>query len=407
MPLPYMMPEYWIKYDPHAIVAELTDAKAAVISLKSIPYQRSWTDALQQVQLKSEVAGTSQIEGADFTGTELDDALAVETPEQLHTRSQRQAHCAVQTYRWIARLPDDRPIDESLILQVHRGIVTGCDDDHCPPGILRAQDQNVVFGSPRHRGATGGAECAEAFSKLSASLANEFRQHDPLIQSLALHYHIGAMHPFLDGNGRTARAVEALLLQRAGLRDELFIAMSNFYYDEKPSYLAMLSKVRENNYDLTPFLSFGLRGIASQCHKLLRTIRNNVQKTLFRDVAYDLFNRMRTPKQRYIAKRQMAILNMLLESDKLLLDEAYKSASNHYSTLKNPWKAYIRDMIKLVAIGAVQVDAEEGSPVTLKVNLDWPTEITETDFFERASHMPQAKTYKFMQVPSPSTVAEF
>lgn len=51
------------------------------------------------------------------------------------------------------------------------------------------------------------------------------------------------MHPFLDGNGRTARAVEALMLQRAGLRDALFIAMSNYYYDEKTVYLAALAEV--------------------------------------------------------------------------------------------------------------------------------------------------------------------
>jgi Fic family protein len=38
-----------------------------------------------------------------------------------------------------------------------------------------------------------------------------------------------AMHPFADGNGRTARALEALLLQRAGLREACFIPMSNYF----------------------------------------------------------------------------------------------------------------------------------------------------------------------------------
>jgi Fic family protein len=41
------------------------------------------------------------------------------------------------------------------------------------------------------------------------------------------------MHPFLDGNGRTARALEALMLQRTGLRDTLLIAMSNYSYEQK------------------------------------------------------------------------------------------------------------------------------------------------------------------------------
>jgi len=39
-----------------------------------------------------------------------------------------------------------------------------------------------------------------------------YRGHDPLIQALAMHYHFASMHPFLDGNGRSARALETLML---------------------------------------------------------------------------------------------------------------------------------------------------------------------------------------------------
>ncbi len=78
------------------------------------------------------------------------------------------------------------------------------------------------------------------------------------------------MHPFLDGNGRTARALEALVLQRAGLRDTAFIAMSNYYYEEKAAYLDVLAEVRSQNHDLTPFINFGLKGIALQCDRSSR-----------------------------------------------------------------------------------------------------------------------------------------
>jgi hypothetical protein len=75
------------------------------------------------MQLKRGVAGTSKIEGADFTDHELDVALRPNVrPEELLTRSQRQAHSAVQTYRWIATVPDDRPVDGGLICEVHRRI---------------------------------------------------------------------------------------------------------------------------------------------------------------------------------------------------------------------------------------------------------------------------------------------
>jgi Fic family protein len=95
-----------------------------------------------------------------------------------------------------------------------------------------------------------------------------FHEHDPLIQALALHYHLASLHPFLDGHGRTARAIEALMLQRVGLRDTLFIAMSNYYYEEKTAYLQALTDTRAANHHLTPFLKFALKGIEIQCSRL-------------------------------------------------------------------------------------------------------------------------------------------
>jgi hypothetical protein len=44
--------------------------------------------------------------------------------------------------------------------------------------------------------------------------------------------------------------------------------MSNYYYDEKPTYLAKLAEVRARGHGLTPFLAFGLRGVTVQCNRL-------------------------------------------------------------------------------------------------------------------------------------------
>jgi len=398
MAVPYRVPEQWLRYDARALVGELAEAKAAVMSLTAIPYQRSWAEALQKIQLKQEAAGTSRIEGAEFTEKELDAALRDETPEAALTRSQRQARAAINTYRWIAKIPTDRPVTPDLIREIHRRIVTGCDDDHCPPGQLRSAGNNVTFGTPRHRGAEGGRECDIAFRRLGEALEREFREHDPLVQALALHYHVGAMHPFLDGNGRTARALEALFLQRAGLKDELFIAMSNYYYDEKPSYLSALSAVRATNYDLTSFLRFGLRGIAKQCSRLLGEIRTHVQKSLFRDMMYDLFSRLKSTRRRVIAERQIELLKVLLEVESLDHQELFKRASRSYEKLKSPWKAFIRDLIDLAELGTVLlISMEKTDTVTVSVDLEWPTQITDTEFFERVQKLPKAKTHQFLK----------
>lgn len=391
MAVPYALPERWIRYDVAEIVNELIDAKAAVRSLTSMPFQRSWAEALQAMELKREIAGTSKIEGADFTEKELDEALSGEAPPGQLTRSQRQARSAINAYRWIGKLPVDRPVDESLIREVHRQIVTGCDDDHCAPGQLRGAGENVVFGRPRHRGVEGGKECDLAFHKLCDALNQEFRGHDNLVQALALHYHIGAMHPFHDGNGRTARAVEALLLQRAELKDTLFIAMSNFYYDEKDAYLSTLSEVRDKNYDLTPFLKFGLRGIALQCGRLLKEIKIHVQKSLFRDVMGKMYGRLHSTRKRALAARQCELLSKLLDLNEVDIQAFFDDVEKHYIRLKVPFRAYVRDLNHLSGLRAIRVRKIE-EEYFVAVRLEWATEITETEFYRQINKLPEAKT---------------
>jgi hypothetical protein len=60
----YELPKRWILYDASAVMAALVEAKSAVRALTTLPYQKSWVEALQELQLKREVAGTSRIEGA-------------------------------------------------------------------------------------------------------------------------------------------------------------------------------------------------------------------------------------------------------------------------------------------------------------------------------------------------------
>ncbi len=394
----YVRPNYWIIYNRDAVFQELVETKAAVLSLKAIPHQRDWVERLQEIQLKMEVAGTSRIEGAEFTELELETALSPTTSvSELITRSQRQARAAVNTYKWISEIPGDRPISTGMIQEIHAHMVRGCDDDHVPPGRFRGPDQNVTFGQPRHRGCNGGAECEGLMGELVRALNQEFKGHDPLIQATAFHYHFAAMHPFLDGNGRTARAIEALLLQRAGLRDTAFIAMSNYYYEEKANYLAVLAQVRAAGHDLTAFVVFALRGVRIQCERLNAEITINVKRAVFRNMMFDLFPRLQTPRKRVIAQRQIEILKTLLEGE-IRINELFRKLESVYTQkMKAPVPAFLRDLESLVHLGAVRaVSTEKSKLVILRVNLDWPQEVTETDFMRRVKDLPKAKNHEFM-----------
>lgn len=391
----YEMPKSWILYNGTALVQELTEAKGAIMLLKSIPYQRRWVDSLQEMQLKLEVAGTTKIEGADFSGNELDAAMK-QTPGELLTRSQRQAHTSTQTYRWIATIPSDQPLNDDLIREIHNRIITGADDDHCQPGVFRGQDHNVTFGIPPHRGAEGGEECHVAMARLVQSIQGEFSEHDPLVQALAVHYHLGAIHPFLDGNGRTARAVEALMLQRAGLRETAFIAMSNYYYDEKKSYLESLNEAGRLGHDLTAFLKFGLRGVAIQSQRLANEIRTHVSKEIFRSFAHDLFTRLVSPRKSIIAKRQLAILNLLLQMNAMDFEEIVKNLVETYKKVKNPRKAIVRDTNHLGSLRAINVEKTPNERYLVSIRLEWPSEMTESEFFDLLKELPKAKSRSFL-----------
>jgi len=395
----YELPRRWIIYDANAIMAALVEAKAAVQALTTLPYQKSWVEALQQLQLKREVAGTSRIEGAEFTERELDEAIRPNvSPEELRTRSQRQANAAMRAYRWIGEMPPDLPVSGDLVREVHRRLVTGCDDDHCPPGELRGRDHNVTFGIPPHRGVEGGAFCENALAGLLQSAQTDFRDHDPLVQAMALHYHLAAMHPFLDGNGRTARAMEALLLRRAGLTDRAFVAMSNYYYDEKDAYLRILSEVGQKGHDLTPFFVFALRGVRIQCERLTAEIRKQMQRALFRDTMYSLFNRLKTQRKRVIAERQIEILKILLDEETITEINLFTRTKPLYSSVRGDTNAYVRDIVQLQRIGAIQVTRIAGktAEAIVAINLNWPQEIDEGEFLHQMKAMPKGKTFKFL-----------
>ena len=375
----YQRPQRWLRYDPAAIMEPLIAAKTAAGILRGLPYLPQWIAQVHEEQLRLEAVGTSRIEGAEFSQREQDEALAPESATRHDlTHSQRQLRAAEVTYRWLRSQPAERPVNAEFIMDVHRRFVTGCDDDNCEPGALRPAGWNVNFGDPRCRGVQGGDDCRAAFDELCGAVAGEFRQHDRIIQSIALHYHIGAMHPFGDGNGRTARGLEAFMLRQAGVNELVMVSLSNYYYERKEEYLAALSESRRNEHDLTPFLRFALSAIAHQCEAVADTIIDNHKRNLFRQFAEALFGRLRTPRRRVLVERQLAILDLLLETGPLDAVELVLRTASHYNPLKHPFRAQVRDIGDLFELGALLADQNH-----IQVNLDWPQRFSESELIER------------------------
>jgi len=252
----------------------------------------------------------------------------------------------------------------------------------------------ALEGDSRHQLVRGDICDAELVAAL-------LREHRPrCIVHFAAESHLAAMHPFLDGNGRTVRALEALMLRRAGLTDRAFVAMSNYYYDEKAAYLRILSEVRQGGHDLTPFLIFALNGVRIQCERLTAEIRKHMQRTLFRDTMYSLFNRLETKRKRVIGERQIEILKTLLVKDGIVSDDLEKRIQFSYKSIKNGEQAFLRDLVQLAELHAIRLEIRDISfgvdEMRVFINLDWPQEIDEGEFLRRMKAMPKGKTFKFL-----------
>ena len=382
----YTVPQQWIHYDSAIISGLLIEAKTAAGVLKRLPYLSQWIEQVHEEQLRLEALGTSRIEGAEFTQREQEEALASDTPALAGlTHSQRQLRAASDTYRWLRSLPTDMPVTAELAFGIHQRIVKGCDDDHCEPGALRRDGANVTFGRPRCRGTEGGLELAGAFEGLVQAIAREFPKHDRIIQAMAAHYHIGAMHPFGDGNGRSARALEAFMLRQAGVNDMVMVSLSNYYYEHQDEYLAALYESRSNGHNLTPFLRFALPAVTERCDALATEIVTHSKRILYREVAQSLFGRLRSPRRRALAERQLQIISVLLDTDSMRLNELASRVSMYYRNLKFPDRALLRDILGLMELSAIIIS---GGRVT--ADLNWPQNFSESELLEKYEHMPSA-----------------
>lgn len=105
-------------------------------------------------------------------------------------------------------------------------------------------------------------------------LSTEGKSIHPLLRAGLLHYELVAIHPFTDGNGRTARAMALLLLFLEGYEVKKFFSLEEYYDTHPEDYYKALQSVTQHNGDLTIWLEYFLEGIAIEFTR----VKNIVQK---------------------------------------------------------------------------------------------------------------------------------
>jgi Fic family protein len=104
----------------------------------------------------------------------------------------------------------------------------------------------------------------------------ENRHAPPVVAALA-HLELVAIHPFNDGNGRTARAVSRLILVRHGYALDGLVSLDAQLDLDRPAYFAAIRRAIGQdyipNYDATPFAAYFVRSITRSADHVLARIR--------------------------------------------------------------------------------------------------------------------------------------
>ena len=159
-----------------------------------------------------------------------------------------------------------------------------------------------------------------------------------------------------------------------------------------PCRFTGLNAAGERGHDLTPFFKFALRGIERQCQSLFAEIREQVAKALYWNTVTDLFGRLQSPRKRVVSERHAELLKILLKEREMETASLFLQ-TRHLYTVKNHAKAFVRDFGHLLQLGAISIDH---SREKVCINLDWPTQITETEFFQKVKSLPKGKVYPFL-----------
>jgi len=188
---------------------------------------------LQEARLSSEIENIVTTQDALFRA-------AVENPAHLDPATRE-----VLRYRAALRYGSDalarRSIDIDLLLELCSVLSDSeaCLRDQQPVIIEDQAAQKIVYTPPRGR--------QRIVARLQ-NLVDFLRQPgglDPLLKMAVAHYQFEAIHPFVDGNGRTGRILNLLALLQAGLLDIPVLYLSRYIIQRKPEYYRLLRNVTE------------------------------------------------------------------------------------------------------------------------------------------------------------------
>ncbi|MDH2433411.1 Fic family protein [Pokkaliibacter sp. MBI-7] len=230
---------------------------AGSISMNSPVTNAHTRDTYLVSSLIEESISSSQLEGASTTRNVAKEMLRQNRTPKDH--SEQMIYNNYAAMRLIREFRED-DLTEPLMLELHRILTQGTLEEASKAGHYRhmADDIHVVDSSVQEVLHTPPAadELPERMSRLCwfANQTDEDAFVHPVIKAILLHFMIGYDHPFVDGNGRTARALFYWAMSKYGYWLMEYISISNIIKQAPVQYGKAYLHVETDENDLTYFL---------------------------------------------------------------------------------------------------------------------------------------------------------
>ncbi len=197
------------------------------------------------------------------------------------------------------------PLNAERVKYLNGQILKGLNlDGHTAPGEIRTHSVGVA----RYRGAPAqdcdyllGRLC-EWINKMDFELGHSSFA-PAILKAIVAHLYLLWIHPFGDGNGRTARLMEYQLLLSAGISNPATHLLSNHYNETRSEYYLRLDQASKVDNGVMNFLVYALQGFVDGLTEQINTIKDQIRKDVWTNYVHRQFRGRSSPtdiRRRYL-----------------------------------------------------------------------------------------------------------
>jgi Fic family protein len=273
----------------------LGEARSKCDHIRWVPLKPAVAKDLHTVYLAKGAQATTAIEGNTLSEQEVLDRVRGElklppSKEYLGREIDNVVSAANDILQALLKSHDGLPLTCDAICEYNARVLAGLDvADEVKPGHIREHSVGVAG----YRGAPA-QDCKYLLDRLCSWLGSaDFDGADhglavPILKAIVAHLYLAWIHPFGDGNGRTARLMEFHLLVSAGVPSPAAHLLSNHYNQTRSEYYRQLDVASKSGGDVVPFITYAVQGFVDQLKEQLNVIRTQQWHVAWSDYVHEM-----------------------------------------------------------------------------------------------------------------------